>query len=517
MLKFWQTFHDTAGIGGWFYVCIAAFLVTAAVLVVFVAAEKRRITVSLTLFVLALLSLLVATGLEMAGGLNTGHRFACFLYMLLMGLAAVNLSGVLFFRVILRRARIEPPPILSDLLLAGVYVALLLAVLHRSDVNLTGIIATSAVVTAVIGLSLQDTLGNVIGGMILQLDHSIQEGDWVRFDGKEGIVREVRWRHTSIETNDWTTVIIPNSQLMKSVVVVLGRRTGKPQLTRRDITFNVDFRYAPSEVVAVINQGFCAEHIPAVATEPRPNCVMLDFKDSYGQYCLRYWLTDWLLDRLTDTAVRARIYTALSRAGMSLAIPAVANFATIEDTERQQRKQTEEIHRRTATLRGAHLFAPLTDDEVAQLAGSLRTAAFACGETITRQGAVAHWLYIILRGTAEVRVAAEKGGPSQTLATLGPGNFFGEMGLLTGDPRSATVVAQTDVCCYRLDKEGFLAILKQRPEVAAEISRLLATRKAELDAVREGLDQAAARQRAQRTQADILDRIRSFFGLASGQ
>ena len=92
-------------------------------------------------------------------------------------------------------------------------------------------------------------------------------------------------------------------------------------------------------------------------------------------------------------------------------------------------------------------------------------------------------------------------------------SFFGEMGLLTGAPRSATVIAQTDVFCYRLDKEGFLAILKKRPEMAAEISRLLATRKAELDAVREGLDQAAARQRAQRTQADLLNRIRSFFGL----
>ncbi|MFI5380166.1 MAG: cyclic nucleotide-binding domain-containing protein [Tepidisphaerales bacterium] len=515
MLKFWQTLHETAGMGGGLYIYIAAFLVAAAAMLVFVAAEKRRITVSLTLFVLALLSLLVAAGLEMAGGLDSGYRFARFLYLLLMGLAAVNLSGVLFFRVVLRSARLEPPPILSDLLLACIYVALLLAVLHRSDVNLTGIIATSAVVTAVIGLSLQDTLGNVIGGMILQLDHSIQEGDWVRFDGKEGIVREVRWRHTSIETNDWTTVIIPNSQLMKSVVVVLGRRTGKPQLTRRDINFNVDFRHPPSEVVEIIEQGFREEQIPAVASEPRPNCVMLDYKESYGQYCLRYWLTDWLLDRPTDTAVRARIYTVLNRAGMSPAIPAVANFATVEDSERRQRKHTEEMSRRTAALRGANLFAPLTDQEIGEMAGSLRPAPFSRGETITRQGAVAHWLYVLVRGTAEVRVAAEKGGPSQTLATLGPGNFFGEMGLLTGDPRSATVVAQTDVHCYRLDKDGFLGILKKRPEVAADISVILATRRAELDAVREGLDQAAARLRAQRTQADLLDRIRSFFGLGA--
>jgi CRP-like cAMP-binding protein len=213
--------------------------------------------------------------------------------------------------------------------------------------------------------------------------------------------------------------------------------------------------------------------------------------------------------------VRARIFTALHRAGMSPAIPAIANFATIEDSQRRQRKQAEETEHRTAALRGAHLFAPLTADEIAVLAGSLRTAAFARGETITRQGAVAHWLYIVVRGTAEVRVAADNGGPSQTLATLGPGNFFGEMGLLTGAPRSATVIAQTDVLCYRLDKEGFLAIIKQRPEMAAEISGILATRKAELDAVREGLDQAAAKLRAQRTQADLLDRIRSFFGLGA--
>src|SRR5439155_5677380 len=139
-------------------------------------------------------------------------------------------------------------PILRDTLLGISYVVVALTLLGRHGVDLSGIVATSAVVTAVIGFSLQDTLGNVMGGVALQMEQSIGVGDWVRIGEVEGLVREIRWRQTSIETRNWDTVVIPNSQLMKSQVTVLGRRSGQPRQHRMSVPFNVDFRHDPGSV-----------------------------------------------------------------------------------------------------------------------------------------------------------------------------------------------------------------------------------------------------------------------------
>ena len=131
---------------------------------------------------------------------------------------------------------------------------------------------------------------------------------------------------------------------------------------------------------------------------------------------------------------------------------------------------------------------------------------------MTRQGAEAHWLYIINEGEAEVRVMVA-GNLSKKVAALHAGDFFGEMGLMTGEPRMATVIALADTECYRLDKESFQDIMRRRPEIAEDISHILARRRVELEAVREGLNEEAKRKRMSRTQGDLLRRIRDFFTL----
>jgi CRP-like cAMP-binding protein len=164
------------------------------------------------------------------------------------------------------------------------------------------------------------------------------------------------------------------------------------------------------------------------------------------------------------------------------------------------------------TLSGVELFQALTEEERRRLAGELSVAPFARGEAITRQGAEAHWLYIMTKGEAEVRVAID-GNLSKKVATLRAGDFFGEMGLMTGEPRTATITAQTGVECYRLDKESFHEIIKSRPEIAEDISHVLARRRVELEAIREGLNEEAKRKRMNRAQGDLLKRIRNFFTL----
>jgi CRP-like cAMP-binding protein len=135
-------------------------------------------------------------------------------------------------------------------------------------------------------------------------------------------------------------------------------------------------------------------------------------------------------------------------------------------------------------------------------------APFVAGDTITRQGAVAHWLYLVISGEAEVWY--EDGGVRTPVSTLGAGSVFGEMGMLTGEPRRATVTARTDVVCYRLDKAGFESIIKGRPDVAQSMSKVLMARETELESLRAA---AALGHREPRHEGEILEKIRRFFGL----
>jgi CRP-like cAMP-binding protein len=208
--------------------------------------------------------------------------------------------------------------------------------------------------------------------------------------------------------------------------------------------------------------------------------------------------------------VRERIFTALKRAGIPLAMPA-AHVWVEQDSENRARRQKAEEERRQAALDGVEFLRSLTEEERRYCAGRLKYALFAPGETVTKQGAVAHWLYIIVSGVAEVRVSIE--GSDKAVAKIQAPGFVGEMGLMTGEPRTATVVALTEVECYRLDKEAFNKIIVGRPEIAQEISGVLASRKVELVAVREDLDADSKRRALEVEHRRMLSTIQRFFGL----
>src|SRR5450631_579885 len=171
-----------------------------------------------------------------APALSTGLLIAVELLQLLL---VINLLAITIFDVLLRVCRVDYPDILHDVVVGAAYLVAFGFVMHHVGVNVTSIVATSAVVTAVIGLSLQATLGNVVGGISLQLDDSVNEGDWIELENKtQGQVKKIRWRHTVIETRDWDTLIVPNGQLMSQAIKVLGKREGQPLQHRMWVYFN---------------------------------------------------------------------------------------------------------------------------------------------------------------------------------------------------------------------------------------------------------------------------------------
>jgi CRP-like cAMP-binding protein len=348
-----------------------------------------------------------------------------------------------------------------------------------------------------------------MGGLALQADSSIKVGDWITLgpSGPAGRVSEIRWRYTAIETRAWETVIIPNSMLMKGQVTVQGRRVGEPLQLRRSFDLFVDFRTAPTEVIAAVERELATDPVPNMATEPPPQCLFTGVRDSYAVYTVRYWLTDLAVDEPTDSAVRIRAYFALRRAGIALSIPAQALFVTAESEERRARKLEEEQTRRLAAVAQVDLFAPLGDDERAQLAAALVPEPFAAGEIVTHEGDPGLGLYLITRGFAVVQLGS--GAKAREVARLGPGQFFGEMSLMTGAARSATVAAATDLECYRIDKPMFQRLLTARPAIADQIAEVLVARREALESARGA---RAATSRAE-VSADLTSRIRDFFGL----
>ena len=154
------------------------------------------------------------------------------------------------------------------------------------------------------------------------------------------------------------------------------------------------------------------------------------------------------------------------------------------------------------------LFGGLEKQELESIAEALVPAPFVSGDTITKQGAVAHWLYIVIEGEADVWRETDRG--RQFIATLKPGSVFGEMGMMTGEPRSATVIARTDVECFRLDKRAFGNVLRARPDIAEEMSQVMSSRRGALVAATQNGNASAA---ASVQQDALLSRIRHFFGL----
>jgi small-conductance mechanosensitive channel/CRP-like cAMP-binding protein len=420
-------------------------------------------------------------------------------------------SASLLFAVVLPRMRLHTPLIVQDVIVAIAMVASTLGVLSRAGVNLSGLIATSAVFTAILGFSLQDVIGNVAGGLALQVDNSVEEGDWIKVGDVTGRVVEIRWRHTAVETRNWDTVLIPNTVMTKSNVAIIGRRRGQATMQRRWVYFNVDWRHQPGDVINVVQTAVRGAHLQHVAREPQPNVVLMDMTDTFGKYAVRYWLTELAVDDPTDSSVRACIYFALQRAGMSLALPAHAIFVTEETTDRKAIKTEKQVQRRRDLLARLELFNSLSEAERDELARHMRYAPFARGEVMTRQGAEAHWLYLVEDGEAAVRIS--DGVHEREVARLNGPCFFGEMSLLTGEPRSATVVAEGEVECFRLDKVAVQHLIEKRPALAEQLATLLAERQVKLQSVKEGLTADVARERAKREANALLTRIRSFFAI----
>lgn len=491
------------------YVIVIALVLTGLLLRA-LPGERSTYLNTLWLFLFGVCGLAADIGVAKLG-FETAARVLDVFFRIVWTIALIRIAGFALFRLVLPKLGKQLPRIIEDLAIIVIYTGYGMTQLRVLGVDLTGILATSAIITAVLAFAMQDTLGNVLGGLAIQLDNSVRVGDWIRVDDLTGRVTDIRWRSTTVETRNWETVVLPNSALMKGKFVIVGRREGAPLQWRRGIQFMVDPSVPPARVITMVDEEMREILIANVARAPTPSCILLGFEHGNLLYRLRYFLTDLLEDELTDSAVRVHLFASLQRSGIRVAEEQRTVHAVAKDEAHAESVRQRELARRVIMLKQVDLMAPLSDEERNFVAERLQYTPFARGDVITKQGSVAHWLYIIAFGEAEVRYE-QPGHAPRVIGTVRAGQFFGEMGLLAGESRNATVIARSDVECYRLDRPSFQALLLARPEIADEVSRVIAMRKPDLESARAEAASASAHA-ATPAQPALLERIQKFFGL----
>jgi len=414
--------------------------------------------------------------------------------------------------VVGRRAARPTPRIFRDLSTGVTYLIVGLIALRTIDVEPGSILTTSAVLTAVVGLAMQDTLGNLVSCLALQMQRPFDVGDWIEVDAGQqgGRVTEVTWRATTVMTLDHVEVILPNAGLAKAAI----RNYSRPStISRRRIVVSVTYAAPPHDVHAALVSA--AREVPGVLESPAPSSRTRAFADSAIEYELFFFIDDFSAALAVDGAVRDRVYYALARCGLEIPFPTRTLYtaAPVDATRRRNDEKT----RFASAIAAAPLAQPLPDDARRSLADRAVMRIYGPGEAIVRQGDSSSELFIIESGTVAVEVRQELSGGSGAaprvteVAELGAGQCFGEMGLLTGEPRAASVRAKSICRLVVVDHDSFHQVLASHPEVVERMGLLLASRQAQLDAA---ATSEAAKPEPEERSRRFIRQIREFFKLA---
>jgi len=459
----------------------------------------RRIIGPLLLAIVVAAVVLLVREMHMSRLKDATHDWGSFAIGVAVLLLLTRIINYLFFDVVFRlRRRTEAPSLLREMVAILVF-SIGFALLLRSllAVHLTAVLATSALITAVIGLALQDTLGNLFAGMALHLEKSLQVGDMVRVGEYVGFVEKLSWRAVRVRTLLDTIVLLPNGAAARERLEVFPRSAPAP--IAYAIRIGLEYGAPPTKAIDVIKATAAA--VPGVARVPPPRVYVVNFADFSIVSELRVWLDDYSMFQPIESAIRERLWYALRREGIGIPYPTSVRYQHVRPWTEPPPPVPPPI------LDRVDLLTPLTSEEREVLRSHLVHSAFAPGEAVVEQGALADSLYVVESGSLGVYL--EDDGSAIEVGELGAGDAFGEMALLTGAPRTATVKAKTAASLYRIDKDALAPILKENPKLAVEMSKLVAGRQ-EINAA-----MLASASRAEETAGgdSILSRIARYFGI----
>jgi small-conductance mechanosensitive channel/CRP-like cAMP-binding protein len=373
-----------------------------------------------------------------------------------------------FFAV---RRKTEVPQILRSLLRGIVYGSLVLVFLPPlfGWRDVAGLLTSSAIVSIILGLALQETLGNLFAGIGMQMSRPYKVGDWVKIGAYEGVVERADWRAVAIRTLDSDQVSFPHSFLARLEIQNYSLPT---LLHAREVQIGVHYRHPPYQVEEILLR--CTRETAGVCAHPSPLVRLTAYQDFAVQYTVRFWIDDFARHYDIASDLLKRAWYHLKREGIQIPYP-------IRDVYHHKGDVVVDTAASALPmLQGIEFLKVLTKEQLLELARRLHTRIFARGETITRQGEQGETFYIIKSGKVLVSARDEE-GRATFLRDMAAGEFFGEISLLTGEPRSATVTAVEDSEFFVVEKEDMRCMLQENNQLAEHISQVLASRQQQLE------------------------------------
>ena len=466
--------------------------------------EQRKLALQPIIFLL--LSLFLFCLSTLFSGLGMKEIFS-FVAELLLFAAVGRTCFLVVVSALQKMLRWSPEKIYLDLSMAAVYALVLIPVLRKAGVNTTQLLTASAVVSAGLAIATKATLDNIIAGIVVHIHHPFAIGEWIQFDDKRehiGKVKEISWRATTVVTLDAIEVIIPNSKLAEMPLTNFMRPN---RYSRRSIYFVCPYSVPPARVHEIVLKAIPGSR--GVLETPPPSIVTNLFTDRGIEYWVRFFTELLDIRDGVDGGVRDRIWYALHREGISLP-PGVHQVELTESSAESRHaafQQRTELHEKL--LRASSLCMGLSESAFTILAKDSRMCRYLPKEVLIRQDEPGSELFIVSAGTVSVSVK-KSDGVSVEVTQLGPGDYFGEMSVLLGDPRSTTVTAISECELLAIGKQAFATAFAESPEIMETVSRTISSRRVELDShlAQESVPQVKADEAK-----SLMMKIQKYFGI----
>jgi small-conductance mechanosensitive channel/CRP-like cAMP-binding protein len=418
------------------------------------------------------------------------HISGVWMFLALAWLAARSCDVLLVRLALLSRDGTPYPRLLSDLLRAALFaVAATMILLVVFGQPVAGLVTVSSVVIAVIGFALRNVISDLFSGIALGIDHPYRIGDWIEtVQGSAGKVSEITWRTTRLTDRNGFVIVVPNGLVAGQRLINYG--DGERDY-RTALRVPLDPAIPAPRAKRILLSGAlaAARRIGGLS----PDVLVADYVDGAAIYLVRFRVPDFGREAACRDDVAACVLNALQCAG-----------ETIERTGLSGPREPSRAPPREALLSHVDLFRGFDATERADLATRMRSRDCAAGEVVVRQGDPGDFLYVLGEGLLDVEIVREDATTIRD--RIGPGEVFGEISLLTGEPRGATVTAAFDSVVYEIHRQDLDPILQARPEIAEGLATVMAAHQAHNDRYDMARDQVAIP-----TRDDLLARLRQLF------
>jgi small-conductance mechanosensitive channel/CRP-like cAMP-binding protein len=393
--------------------------------------------------------------------------------------------------------------LLQDLLAGLIYLAAALAIIaYVFDLPIQGLLATSGAVAIILGLALQSTLGDVFSGVVLSFSRPYRPGDWISLEGgTDGRVIELNWRATHVLTGRRDLAIVPNSTIAKSKIVNVSSPSGVHGVT---ITVQLAAKTPPAAGSEILEHAIL--NCRLILATPSPGVTIKSITAAFTEFEITFFVEELASATRAQNQLFDLIFRHLAVAGIELATPQ-SEPARVTGGEAAERSKAGPER----LLELVAIFASLTKEERKAIAVKLKQKSFDQGETLVKPGATLNSLFIV--GSGVLSFTREESEGEIELLRIGPGDHFGEMGMLTGTSAGVKISALMPATVYELAKNDLSPILEARPEVAQELCRTLVRLQAAGQLV--ASTELAAEMPAHRLTTWFSERLHRLYDLAS--